>query len=64
MRCWGFVNGPGQLPDPDELAEARAHVGMQLVKFNPDDFTIQFEREGVRLDLGAIGKGLRGGTSG
>ena len=57
MRCWGFVNGPGKLPDPDELAEARAQVGMQLVKFNPDDFTIQFERQGVMLDLGAIGKG-------
>lgn len=57
MRCWGFVGGTGKLPDPDELAAARQCVGMQLVIFNDDDFTIQFAQPGVMLDLGAIGKG-------
>ncbi len=57
MRCWGFVNGSGQLPDPGELAEARANVGMHLVNLDPNEFTVQFERDGVMLDLGAIGKG-------
>jgi len=58
MRCWGFVNGTGRLPDPGELAEARARVGMHLVSLNPDDFTVRFRQEGVMLDLGAIGKGF------
>jgi len=57
VRCWGFMGGSGHLPDPDELTEARACVGMSLVHLDPGDFTVRFERPGVMLDLGAIGKG-------
>jgi len=59
VRCWGFLGGGGggRVPAPEELAEARAKVGMHLVQLNPKNFTVQFAREGVMLDLGAIGKG-------
>lgn len=57
VRCWGFMGGSGRMPRSDELAEARAKVGMALVRLNPGDLTVQFTREGVMLDLGAIGKG-------
>lgn len=57
MRCWGFMGGAGQLPDAAQLEEARACVGMSLVHFDENEFTIQFARPGVMLDLGAIGKG-------
>jgi thiamine biosynthesis lipoprotein len=57
VRCWGFMGGDGRIPAPAEVAEARAKVGMGLVQLNPADFTVQFAREGVMLDLGAIGKG-------
>lgn len=57
VRCWGFMGGDGRLPHPDEIAEARAKIGMGLVQLNPSDFTVQFAHEGVMLDLGAIGKG-------
>src|SRR5258705_5410807 len=57
VRCWGFMGGGGHSPSPDELAEARSRVGMDLVQLRPEDFTVQFAREGVMLDLGAIGKG-------
>ena len=57
VRCWGFMGGDGRFPCPEEVAEARAKVGMGLVRLNPADFTVQFAREGVMLDLGAIGKG-------
>jgi thiamine biosynthesis lipoprotein len=57
VRCWGFMGGDGRLPPPHEVAEARAKVGMELVKLNRADFTVRFAREGVMLDLGAIGKG-------
>jgi thiamine biosynthesis lipoprotein len=57
MRCWGFMGGTGQLPDPARLAEARACVGMHLVQFHEADYAIQFAQPGVMLDLGAIGKG-------
>ena len=45
------------MPRPEEVAEARAEVGMGLVQLSPGDFTVRFAREGVMLDLGAIGKG-------
>jgi FAD:protein FMN transferase len=57
MKCWGFMRGPGNLPDLEELKEARSKVGMQLITFNEDDFTVRFQREGVMIDLGSIGKG-------
>jgi len=57
VRCWGFMGGSGHLPQPAELAEARACVGMSLVQLDPSDFTVRFARPGVMLDLGAIGKG-------
>jgi thiamine biosynthesis lipoprotein len=57
MRCWGFMGGNRKVPASQELAEARAKVGMKLVHLNARDFTVRFERAGVMLDLGAIGKG-------
>lgn len=57
MRCWGFVNDTGHLPDPAALAEARARTGMHLVTLDETDFTVRYERPGVLLDLGGIGKG-------
>jgi len=57
VRCWGFMGGAGQLPRPEELAAARESVGMHLVHLDPGQFTVRFERTGVMIDLGAIGKG-------
>ena len=57
VRCWGFMGGTGKTPAPETLAEARSVVGMNLIKLNEKDFTVQFTREGMMLDFGAIGKG-------
>ncbi len=57
MRCWGFHGESGKVPTPEALAAARACVGMGLVEFDSQRFTVRFAREGVMLDLGAIGKG-------
>jgi len=57
VRCWGFMGGAGKIPAANELADARAKVGMHLVQLNRQDFTVRFAVEGVMLDLGAIGKG-------
>jgi len=57
MRAWGFVNGNGHLPDPNQLAAARACVGMNLVQLDAPQCSVRFARSGVMLDLGAIGKG-------
>jgi thiamine biosynthesis lipoprotein len=57
VHCWGFMHGNGRLPRDEELAEARAKVGMHLVELDSVHRTVHFAREGVMLDLGAIGKG-------
>src|SRR5262249_47398039 len=57
MRCWGFMRGSGRLPDPEELNKARENTGMHLVTLNEFNFTVRFEKEGVMIDLGSIGKG-------
>ena len=57
MRCWGLMGERGRVPAPEALAQARAQVGMHLVHLDPANFTVRFERAGVMLDLGAIGKG-------
>jgi thiamine biosynthesis lipoprotein len=63
MRAWGFVNGGGHLPEPGELAAARACVGMNLVQLDAATHTVRFARPGVMLDLGAIGKGYAVGRA-
>lgn len=57
VKCWGFMGGQGRKPAEAEIAEARSRVGMPLVDLDPSDFSVRFSRQGVMLDLGAIGKG-------
>jgi thiamine biosynthesis lipoprotein len=57
VRCWGFMDGTGSVPSPEELSRARSIVGMDLVELNEVEFSVRFAREGVMLDFGAIGKG-------
>ncbi len=57
-RCWGFLARSGHLPDDDALAAARDTVGLsQHVAFDVATRTVRFDRSGVELNLGSIGKG-------
>jgi len=51
------MRGKGQIPNRAELAKARSITGMHWVELDPANRTVRFAREGVMLDLGAIGKG-------
>lgn len=57
-EAWGFVKGPRRVPSPDELASARERTGSHLLRLDPARRTIQFERPGVVVNLGSIGKGF------
>ena len=57
VRCWGFMDNHGKMPAPEAITEARSKVGMELVQFDAANCTVRFARDGVMLDLGAIGKG-------
>jgi thiamine biosynthesis lipoprotein len=57
VRCWGFMGGSGTMPEPEAVDRARALVGPGLVELDERASTVRFRREGVMIDLGAIGKG-------
>jgi thiamine biosynthesis lipoprotein len=57
LRCWGFLGGSGRLPNEAQLAEARGCVGMEKLQLDAGERTVRFLRDGMMLDLGAIGKG-------
>lgn len=57
MRCWGFVNHTGHLPEAEALAAARACTGMHHVRLDAATRTVTFQQPGVQLDLGSLGKG-------
>jgi FAD:protein FMN transferase len=56
-RCWGFLTRSGHLPTADALTAAREVVGMSHVSLDAAGRTVRFDREGVELNLGSIGKG-------
>jgi thiamine biosynthesis lipoprotein len=56
-EAWGFVKGPKRVPDPATLAGARARTGWHHLQLDPDRRTVAFDREGIRINLGSIGKG-------
>lgn len=57
MRVWGFYKGEGAMPSAEHVAGARARVGYKHVRLDPIARTVRFDREGVELDPGGIGKG-------
>ena len=57
VRAWGFMGGTGRRPDPESIERARELVGFGQVLLDPAERTVRFARDGVMVDLGAIGKG-------
>ncbi|MGH9834213.1 MAG: FAD:protein FMN transferase [Blastocatellia bacterium] len=56
-RCWGFLRRQGRIPEPDEIEEAKSLVGSEKLSLDSESHTIRFERPGVEINLGSIGKG-------
>ena len=58
MEAYGFTNrGGGAPPERGRLEAARERVGMDKVELDADRLTVRLSRAGMRLDLGAVGKG-------
>jgi thiamine biosynthesis lipoprotein len=57
MKAWGFFRDEGRVPTGDELARALEVVGYAHVVLDRAAGTVSFDRAGVELDLGGIGKG-------
>jgi FAD:protein FMN transferase len=56
-RAWGFLARDGRLPEPSEIDAARAAVGWEHVALAAEARSVRFDREGLELNLGAVGKG-------
>jgi thiamine biosynthesis lipoprotein len=56
-QAWGFFKGPRRVPDPQTLADARARTGQHHLTLDPERLTVTFDRAGVAINLGSIGKG-------
>jgi thiamine biosynthesis lipoprotein len=57
MKVWGFYKGTGHLPHAAEVAAALNKVGYRHIHLDAGAETVWFDRPGVELDPGGIGKG-------
>jgi thiamine biosynthesis lipoprotein len=57
VQLWRLARRTQQLPDPKELADARAKVGYRKVQLDPKGRTVRLLTPGMQLDLGGIAKG-------
>ena len=57
MKVWGFYKGSGHLPHRAEVRAALPKVGYRHIRLDGAAGTVWFDRSGVELDPGGIGKG-------
>lgn len=57
MRAWGFVGGERHIPSPGKIHDALELVGYRHLKMNAPERTVSFDRPGVEIDPGGVGKG-------
>ena len=55
--AWGFIRGPKRIPDSETLREARNRTGWRHLSLDPETRSVRFDRPGVMLNFGGIGKG-------
>jgi len=57
-ECWGFLKRDGRTPEPQEIETARSSVGFdKMLLLDRKAQTVRFQKEGVQLNFGSIGKG-------
>ena len=57
MKVWGFYRGTGHLPHKAEVAAALTRVGYRHMQLDAASRSVRFDRDGVEMDPGGIGKG-------
>jgi thiamine biosynthesis lipoprotein len=57
IKAWGFFRGPRRVPGSLELKEALGRVGMQDVELDARRNSVRFQKQGLEINLGGIGKG-------
>jgi FAD:protein FMN transferase len=57
IRTWGFLHRKGRMPTVLERKQALHSTGMKHVALVSDSQSVRYLREGIEINLGAIGKG-------
>jgi FAD:protein FMN transferase len=57
MKIWGFYKGSGRLPSEADIRDVLDYVGFQNVELDSKNLTVHFNRAGINLDPGGVGKG-------
>ncbi len=56
-KVWGFHRRQGRFPGENDVKEVLRTIGSRWVELNSENRTIRFLRQGVEVNLNAIGKG-------
>lgn len=56
-KSWGFFSGEKRIPPDLEIESALQNVGTHQIQFDDDDSLVLLPRQGMEINLGAIGKG-------
>ena len=57
MRTWGFFGGDRRVPSPEQIHDALERVGYRHIQLNAQNRTVRFDRSGIEIDPGGVGKG-------
>lgn len=57
-RLWGFKDRSGHVPTKEAIEESLSRTGWRFIDLNLERCMIRFERGGLELNLGSIGKGF------
>jgi thiamine biosynthesis lipoprotein len=57
VDLWHKAGEANAMPDENAIAEARSRVGYEKLILDANEQTVRFAVDGMRLDLGGIGKG-------
>ncbi|MCS6862181.1 MAG: FAD:protein FMN transferase [Abditibacteriales bacterium] len=57
VKAWGFYRQQGVVPSAETIAQTLEQVGMRHIILDAEECTVRFDRAGVEINLGSIGKG-------
>ena len=57
MEAWGFTSGNYRVPDQSTLDDLLTYTDVSKINFNQKVASVDFDMEGMKIDLGGIAKG-------
>ena len=57
IKAWGFFRRSGSVPSPAERSDVCQRIGMQHIVLDALRQTVFYQRNGLEINLGSIGKG-------